>query len=161
MSEPTQLRADLSPDEQMRLLLAEMLASVRHTQDTPLYFGVDGHRIAAAALRTAHARVDADDPTLANAAVLMSGIEDLARQALGSVRPTVRAREADDGTAPLVHQLGEWMLRTHGRMREVHPLALDVLGHLVEGDTAREVAEQLDLGLRLTRRLIADMCAAW
>lgn len=144
----------------MRSLLAEMLASVRHTQDTPLYFGIDGHRVAAAALRTARARVGEDDPTLANTAALMSGIEDLARQALDGTRPTASAREADDGAASLAYQLGEWMLRTHGRLREVHPLALDILGLLVEGDTAREVAEQLDFGLRLTRRIIADMRAA-
>ncbi len=145
----------------MRSLLAEMLASVRHTQDTPLYFGVDGHRIAAAALRTAHARVGVDDPTLGDTAVVMSGIEVLVRQALGGFGPTASPCESDHDAAPLSHQLGEWMLRTHGRMREVHPLALDVLGLLVEGDTAREVAEELGFGLRLTRRIVADMRAAW
>jgi hypothetical protein len=46
-------------------------------------------------------------------------------------------------------------------MGSVHPLALDVLGLLIEGESIREVAERLDLGLRLTRRIVRDASATW
>ncbi len=57
--------------------------------------------------------------------------------------------------------LVEWVRTVHRTMRQVHPTALDILVSRVRGEELREIAEELDLGLRLVRRLLAEMEEAW
>lgn len=142
-------------------LLIEMLARVRHTQDTPLDFAIDGQRIATDALRAVEARLDdLDSPGTAPEQV-MQAIDALVRGVLETPAPRAAPVAPTLDSAPLADRLAAWMEQTHGRMRVVHPMALDILGLLLEGRTSREIAEHMEFGLRLTQRITADMRAAW
>lgn len=173
MDEAVTLPAGAALEERSRSLLIEMLVCVRHTQDTPLYFGIDGQRVAGRALSLVEAGQELCDCGLLDAPRVVATIERLARVALGAPAlvpvapvtrvargglPSVRARPEP---LPLQSLLAEWLEQTHQRMRAVHPLALDLLGLRVRGEGDREIATQLDFGLRLTRRITADMRSAW
>ena len=147
--------------ERARSLLIEMLARVRHTQDAPLHFGIDGARIAQAAMSAVDAGLDPVDCLSAHADEVMAALERLAREALGAEAARATPVLAALDPTPLTPRLARWMEAAHARLSRVHPLALDILGRRVEGDAQREVAQQLDLGLRLTTRLCAELRAAW
>ncbi len=161
MIEGVARQADALGPDPAQSLLVEMLGRVRHSQDTPLYFGIDGHRIARAALARVVAGLAEDDSTLASAPHVMARIEELIRAALEVPACEGQGHQPNPTSETLQSQLGEWMLATHQRMRLIHPMALDILGLRVAGESTRVIAEQLDFGLRLTRRILADMRAAW
>ena len=155
--------ADARETERARTLLIEMLASIRHSRATPLYFGIDAPRIVAAALR----KVDAGGAhparpcAASDAAQLCAAMDRLARDALGCLAAADEG--SDDGSAPLeaLRVPATWLEDRQHLLGSVHPLAMDVLGLLVEGESKRDVAERLDLGLRLTRRIARDARVAW
>jgi NAD-dependent dihydropyrimidine dehydrogenase PreA subunit len=139
----------LELEEPARALLAAMLTSVRHSRDTPLYFGIDARGIVAAALDKTSFPSACEDQRRA-----LVAMDRIVGEALGcGSAPRARGPE----TSPLV----AWLGRVHRCMVAVHPLATDILSSRVEGETSREIALRLDLGLRLTERIGADMRAAW
>ncbi len=159
-------RAASPLEESARALLVEMLASVRHSRDTPLYFGIDAPRIVAAALEKTAAGLPANALPLEDPGCVLVAIDRIASGALAcrdvlveGVREPLTAHTSGAAQAPAL--LVAWLGRAHRCMVGVHPLAADILGLRVEGETSREIAERLDLGLRLTERITADMRTAW
>jgi len=147
--------------ERVRSLLIEMLSCVRHSQDTPLYFGIDGQRIVASALSSIEADCVEAESLREYPGEVMERIEGLVREALGASHHALDSAAERADSRPLPARLVFWMEGAHDRMRAVHPMALDILGLLVEGETSREVSERLALGLRLIQRICADMRKAW
>lgn len=139
----------LDQEETARALLVAMLTRVRHSRDTPLYFGIDAPGIVAAALDKTSLPSALEDPR-----PVLAAMDRIVGEALGCGRA---ARERPRGPA----RLEVWLRRVHRCMVGVHPLAADILSSRVEGETNREIALGLDLGLRLTERIGTDMRAAW
>ena len=137
------------PEDPARSLLAEMLTRVRHSRDTPLDCRIDAPGITAAALEGF-----ADGPRLEDPHRLLASVDRIAREAL-------ECRDVPDLPSGVGEGLSSWLERAHRRMSAVHPLAPDILSWRVEGETSREIAGRLGLGLRLTERITADMRAAW
>ena len=138
--------------------LTEMLASIRHSARTPLYFGIDSVQIVAAALR----KFDPAGPELTgDPRRLCADFDRIARSALGCSPATDQGLDDESPAGDVIPTLAAWFEQRHRTMGSVHPLALDVLALLIEGESPREVAERLDLGLRLIRRIVRDASATW
>jgi hypothetical protein len=145
-------RGDL--EETLRPLLQEMLARLRRYRDTPLQDGIDSAGIVQAALRLFSAGPSAAGPghfpDLKSVQFVLDG---LVARALGA-GPLDRAGSNGAG-------LAGWLEHLHATLRAVHPAAVEMVGLRVEGCQDREIAERLGLGLRLLKRILRDLRAAW
>lgn len=145
--------------EYAHALVAEVLGCVRQACDTPLRFGIDAPQIAARAIeRVETTRAQAFDPARFTASLdrIVHDALDLEPRA---ATPDAGPDAGPEGQDPTV-VLAAWLAGVHHRLGEAHPLALHILGLRVEGGADREIAERLDLGLRLTQRITADMRTA-
>ena len=62
-----------------------------------------------------------------------------------------------DGAAIVGRELAARLERLYVRAREVDPHALEILRLQADGFSDRDVADRLGLGLRLVRRIVADV----
>jgi hypothetical protein len=57
--------------------------------------------------------------------------------------------------------LAQWLEQAYRTMRAVDTRAIEIVRLRVEGYTHREIAQRLDLGLRMVLRMMADVRQAW
>ncbi|MAG58960.1 MAG: hypothetical protein CMJ83_21950 [Planctomycetes bacterium] len=151
--DPTHGTWEPGPSVRAKTLLVEMLACVRHTGDTPLHFGIDAARIVAASLDTTRAAAPSiahDDPVR-----VCRTFDRLVTE--GLELPREDGAEGECSGEAFV----SWLERTHRVLSAVHPLAVDILSLRLEGETPREISRRLELGLRLTHRIMEEMRQAW
>jgi hypothetical protein len=137
--------------EEWRALLQRMLACLRRSRETPLQFEIDAAGIVAAALADASALSAAGD------ARAESSLNELIGEMLGAEESIPFTPE----TASRQETLAEWLTRFYRPLRAVHPSAIDILAMRLNGFGDREIAERLELGLRLVQHTVAAMRAEW
>lgn len=142
------------PDEQAekyRSLLHGLLAPIRGAHETPLHFEIDARGIAAAAWKDLLAEFPEvkHDGAAFSAGGVIAGLDGiLARE------PTA-AGEID--STDVVGALGNWLQEIFQELRSIDPAAIEIAGRLVEGFDRRAIAEGLDTGLRLVKRIARDI----
>lgn len=162
-------------DENLRDLVQHLLNPIRRATDTPLQFEVNSAAIAEAALADyrageSPAPLDPHDPWGAVTAALDTLIlksldgETIPRSSESAIHADAPPGDgvvigAEAGNAH--HPLAAWLKRFFHVMRKVDHRAFEILGRRVEGLHDREIAAQLDLGLRLVKRITRDMRASW
>lgn len=120
-----------------RDLLLRLLDLLRAAGPAPLQAGID-----AAALVRAALGADAERPGDVRAVTALTA------QALGG--PASSA-------AP---SLADWLARLYPAFRAVDPHAFEILVRRIDGWSDREIAVDLDLGLRLAGRIARDLASA-
>ncbi len=68
--------------------------------------------------------------------------------------------EATPGVDELTNRLAAWLGRLRAAVGSVHPQALEIVQLHVAGYGSRDIADRLDVGLRLTKRIARDTIAA-
>lgn len=170
--------APLDLAERLRPLLLEMLAPVRHLQDTPLQSDIDCEGIVQAAWRSPSAgalrkeldpRQDWKTVSAVFNALVEQALRDDSTPGEAEVGPAGDERDDEDvpgkggaATAPAQpHPTAAWLEHYATVMRGVHATAAEMVGLRLEGYMAREIAERLGLGLRLVGRILRDARRGW
>jgi len=158
-------------EKNLASLLQGMLIPIRRARATPLQFEIDSTGIAESAL----VEFLADAPTGTfetrdDWKPVTKALDDLIEQLLDeepnlpssgrSHLPRLESRGASSGSRQL-HPLAAWLDRFFNVMRTVDHRAFEILGRRLEGLHDRDIAAQLDLGLRLVQRIQQDMRASW
>jgi hypothetical protein len=128
--------------------LQEILAGLCRFRATPLQSDFDAREVVTAALP--------DRPITVRLLVR------LVQEALSTEDarcPAPTAVDPCNGSAPEV--LAGWLEHLDAVLRAAHPLGVEILARRVAGDTDRDIARQLGLGLRLVRQIRADARLAW
>lgn len=147
-----------------------MVDCIRSAGHTPLQFRIDSAAIVDAALkRLSNGGLLGGLPEPAEAAAVLDSLvldalaetperRDLQSSPPRAGEPAAEAAGPIDGAA--FRALAAWLERLYTGLRGVDPRAVEILGLRIEGLGDREIAEELELGLRLVRRLVLDMRAA-
>jgi hypothetical protein len=69
--------------------------------------------------------------------------------------------DAPAGCEEVETALRSWIEGLGGAFREVHPTAIEIVALRRDGFQDRDIAERLKLPLRLVRRIMVDVQAAW
>jgi hypothetical protein len=169
-------------------LLQALLAQLRRARETPLQFGIDSEGIVDAALKDYFSGARGSSPwrdwqvqtamldTLvaqflqpewssrreeAHSRFGMRQEESGVDQSLVPSAASVQERGIEITDAVASHPLAVWLDRFYRVMTGVQPRAIDIVTLRVEGFQDRDIAERLELGLRLVRRIIQDMRVHW
>jgi hypothetical protein len=171
--------AQLDLDERWQPVLKQILTSAQRAPDTPLRFGIDSEEIVAAALKSFSMGEAAEDARCSQDWTIVSSVfESLLKRGLvdepawraeAEQRPLARqtpvSRHGGNGDAPGngarsngrgLHPLAAWLEQFYGRVRGVHPRAIEIVALRMEEYTSREIAQRLGIGLRLVHRIIED-----
>ena len=155
--------------EPILVLLRALLAQLRRSRQTPLQFGIDSEGIVAAALKQFFASAAGNDlrpcqdwqfATAVLDELVAQFLQPGCRSLLTSA-PTTRGCDAQTEDIASPRPLAIWLERFYTVMTEVQPRALDIAALRVEGLEDRDIAERLELGLRLVKRIVQDMRSQW
>jgi hypothetical protein len=160
-------------EEQILLrLLSPILHRASSAINAPLQIELRDADIVASAIRAEDVRrvlADFADPS-AVCRILDGMLENLVdvdrSQAPQFVGPETTLSNQSEGpeTSPRVEELTDrlaaWLLRLRTMLATVHPKAMEIVCLRLEGYRSRDIAERLDLGLRLSKRISRDMVAA-
>jgi hypothetical protein len=148
--------------------LQQLLVELRRARDTQLQFQIDSPSIAMAVWNRFWPLLGDDERgTFSDGLMLCRGLDELLDRLLdigaepgagddfgleGRIALAERCRPAATDAGPLP-MLAMWFDAFCGAMRTANDSTIAAMALLVEGYDARDVAQQLDLGVRLVRRL--------
>jgi len=166
-------------EEAIRVLLEEVLGCLRIAGQAPLGSRLDSRGTALSAISRFRLRVDR--VCLPAPDVLLPALDAAVEEALADTgaktdrappildselpRQNGRAQEsrldhpARSGEEALL-PLAAWLDRVYEAIQSIDARASEVVALRVEGFTDREIAERLELGLRLVKRILCDLRAA-
>jgi hypothetical protein len=161
-------------EEKYFALLQVLLTLLRRARETPLQFGIDSDGIVTAALREflSQAPQTRSGPNQ-NWPLVTAALDRLLVRSLGGnthqpfaapVTKGCRVLSAPDAQSfeePVPHPLAVWLERLFAILSEIQPRAVEIVALRVEGFEDRDLAERLGLGLRLVRRIVADVRTNW
>lgn len=128
-------------DETLRSLLLAMLAPIRRMRETPLQFEIDSRKIVEAALSQCP---EAAEDLGEGPDSLIESLDRMTGRAIG--------RGGDRPPEPPL-RLAAWLDGFFSAMRELDPRAIEITGLRLEGFGDREIAERMETGLRLVKRI--------
>lgn len=137
--------------EEFRLLLLRMLAPIRRSHDTPLQFEIDSRSIAAASWQEFR---NSDLP----AKKVLADLDQIVTRSLtndGELPASVRS--GDTEVSDISTALADWLDEIFQGIRNIDPLAIEILGLRIEGVDNRSISEKLQTGLRLVKQIISDI----
>ena len=163
--------------EQLEPVLQEMIAGIRRHRETPLLAGFDSTGIVDAAsqsllasnpnVKLVHLQ-DWEAVKLVFNLLVVRAFEDDRDHAEDSLAVSPNGRGNDrlasareQGNGKVAHPWAVWLEQLHTVMQEVHPKAIEIMGLRLDGYKNREIAKQLELTVRLVRRIVHDMQQAW
>ena len=173
---------DITVAAQFEPVLQQMLTAVRRHCETPLLARFDSRGIVDAALTdtpdiVSRAMLGRLQDSLSVETVfdllIQRALQDERKQKTsrnGAPEPRhLRSEEgADDSTGTRESEsldedthrrLALWLEKFYEVMQDVHPAAIEIVGLRVDGCQDREIAERLELGLRLVKRVVHDIRA--
>ncbi len=137
--------------EEIRLLLLRMLAPIRRCHDTPLQFEIDSRSIAAASWQAFHGSDIAAEKVLA-------ALDQFVMSSLaGDEKPPASPQGIYPENIDISSGLAAWLDEIFQKIRDIDPLAIEILGLLIEGVDKRSISEKLETGLRLVKQIIIDI----
>jgi hypothetical protein len=161
----------------VRPLLEELLARASRLRETPLQFEIDTAGIALAAWSSfLIALPEADRQQLSDGKQLRAALDLLIEQALGDTDPHsdtsgyewVDRGQSSSSSCPgagAAHdelqqgrlvRIVAWLDELCKVLREIDPMAIEIVRLRVEGYGPRDIADRLGTGTRLVRHLLAD-----
>ena len=183
------VRLELFLKDRFHPLLQALLVHLRRSRQTPLQFGIDSERIVGAALQEFFAGVaDSDSHQWQDWHFATAALDELVAQCLrpqcgghregaliscgfpdphsgfemGLLASAAMTRECGAPTAEATpHSLVLWLERFYTLMSDVQPRAIDIVELRVEGFEDRDIAERLELGVRLVKQVVQDMRVHW
>jgi len=181
VSQRTGIRDRVALEGKFQTLLQSMLTPIYRSHDAPLQFQIDSGAIVNAALRAFLATVSVDQPALLQDWHRVTSVFDILieralldevderkppsdeqNRTMADERYTTEKDAAEKQNAVTNAQpLVVWLEHFYTVVYGVNPRAVEIVGRRVEGCTIREVAEQLELPLRLVQRIIQDVQRAW
>jgi hypothetical protein len=147
-------RATPNREEALQPLLLAILTRLRRFRDTPLRFGINSQEIASAAWNEfiislpEKYRNEWQDQN--NVDFLLT------TQVLHLLSP-----ESPPDSKITNQSLADWITHLYRVLRESDDRAVEIMELRVDGLQARDIAEQLNLGLRLVKRILHQMDFNW
>jgi hypothetical protein len=147
-------RATPNREEALQPLLLAILSRLRRFRDTPLRFGINNQEIAAAAWNE-----------------FIIGLPEKERSEwqdqnhIGFLLTTkvlhLLSPESPPDSKNTNQSLADWISQLYCVLRETDDRAVEIMELRVDGLQARDIAEQLNLGLRLVKRILHQMDFNW
>ncbi|MBI3467038.1 MAG: hypothetical protein HY000_28825 [Planctomycetes bacterium] len=162
-ADPCELETQFGP------LLQEVLAILRRRRETPLQSVAEGPSMDACCV-FARRYFPAESQSQPSAVGLRSALNQLVQQLLDDGQSPAsreccwaRPIPVDDGpeSEEVEKTLRVWIEDLCAVLREGHPRAIEIAAWRGDGFQERDVAERLVLPLRLLRRIVSDVRAAW
>ena len=168
-------RAWFDVEEMVLPAVQEILGHIRRTLDARLQSGIDGVGIADVASRRLLAGVSRNDSGCRSDSDTVTTILDTVvgvflsersdrdteirwADAAGIFRKDDNVEASLDSTgANAMHSLAVWIKWLYSGMRGVHPKAIEILSLRAQGYEVREIAQRLDMGRWLIKRIINDI----
>ena len=141
-------------EEALQPLLLAILTRLRRFRDTPLRFGINSQEIAAAAWNDfiislpEKYRNEWQDQNIVAFLLTTQVLHLLSPESPSDARNTNQS-------------LADWITHLYRVLRESDDRAVEIMELRVDGLQARDIAEQLNLGLRLVKRILHEMDFNW
>ena len=157
----------------LRSLMQAILTRLQRYRETPLDFEIDSFGIAVEAMNTLGSGLSEQ---LSDPNCLIGDLDRFVLQHLAVASPIdavsciigavscdgpPAALRADHTTLEPAHALARWIESFFHSMRAVDGEAIDLLLQRLQGWPLRSIAQRMNIGLRLTARILSELRQAW